>query len=116
MIAYLFTAPALVLRAAEGADPARRAKLEALAGCERRLLGEAAAGGRAAGVFVAVAPAPADDARWGEAARAVAAALDGGRRPPPDAVVMVGARAEERAWAEAGKLAKFLSAEVYFAA
>jgi hypothetical protein len=105
-------------------DEARARKLEALVDCDRLLL--APAGENAAACAVALAKAGgATIAAAGPGPtppvllRAGAAALRdvlGPLKLPGDAVVMIGATAEERDWADAARLAKFLTAESYFGA
>ncbi|MEO1468756.1 MAG: hypothetical protein AAFV86_06860 [Pseudomonadota bacterium] len=127
IVAFLFTGPALASRLARGQTPegiaqarARRiAAIAAITGAERRLLadGPAAPAGGGAPLFTLVAPPPAPDAGWQAARTAIAAALapvPPGRALPADGVVMIGASAEERAWADAAALAKFLPADAYF--
>jgi hypothetical protein len=120
IVGFLFTAEAVRLRLEKDARiaDAAVAKLAALARCDRLLLAPtpdpealrdslAASGAR----FDAVGPPP-ETAR---AAQAALRALLDPRKLPGDAVVMVGARPEERGWAEAARLARFLGADAYFA-
>lgn len=124
IVAFLFTSHALGLRlqrtVALSAPVADR--LRALKGCERLLLTDADQRPEAMAALlaraeirlraVASAPAePAAPAAGGAAIRALLAPL----RLPGDAVVMVGARATERDWAEAARLSRFVAAEAYFA-
>jgi hypothetical protein len=119
VVGFLFTAEAVRLRLEKDARiaEAAAARLAALTRCDRMLLAPtpdpealreslAAAGAR----FEAVGPPP-------ESPRAASAALRAlldPRRLPSDGVVMVGARPEERDWAEAARLARFLGADAYF--
>ncbi len=124
VVAFLFTAEALALRLTRTvALPADRVeKLRGLARCDRLLLtgpeqdpadmvgALAAAHGVA---FRGAGRAPAETAPQAEGRRALRAVLDP-LRLPGDAVVVVGARACERDWAEAARMAAFLSAQAYF--
>ena len=65
-------------------------------------------------VFDGIAPAPRQPG-LGAGRAAIRAAL-APLKLPGDAVVMIGTRAEERAWADAARLARFLPAEGYFPA
>jgi hypothetical protein len=120
--AFLFTAEAIGLRLLKETRLAAAAarKLPALA-ADRLLLAEgdpqairAALAGQGL-AFVAAGMAPRPRAGDAEGRAAIRALLDP-LRLPGDAVVMVGARADERAWAEAARLAAFLAAPAYFAA
>jgi hypothetical protein len=62
--------------------------------------------------FDAIGPPP---AALTEAAPTLGALL-ARRKLPADGVVMVGARPDERDWAEAARLARFLGAEAFFEA
>ena len=124
IVAFLFTAEALGLRlqrtvplAAATAD-----KLRALKGCDRLLLTPAGASPEAMAALLARAeiavraaaeapPEAAPVSAGGAAIRALLAPL----KLPGDSVVMVGARADERDWAEAARLARFVAAGAYFA-
>lgn len=129
--AFLFTAEAIGLRLERAAragalhpqlDAAAATKLATAPKALRGLMAPAAAPEalaealRARGAaFTIIADAPdagASDAEGRAAIRALLAPL----RLPGDAVVMVGARADERRWAEAARLARFIAAPVYFAA
>lgn len=63
--------------------------------------------------FDAAALSPAPEAAWGDARRAVHAALSAARLPA-DGVVMVGDGAEDAQWADAAFLAKFIPTAEYF--
>ncbi len=124
IVAFLFTSEALGLRLQRAVPLPDRTveRLRALKGCDRLLL--AAAGeppqalaallARAEIAVRAAAEAPPEAApvrAGGDAIRALLAPL----KLPGDAVVMVGARAAERDWAEAARLARFVAASAYFA-
>ncbi len=123
--AFLITAEAIGMRVMREIrlDAARARKLEALVDCDRLLLapaGEDAAACAAAlaavgGRVAAAGPGPTPPAILRDGAAALRFVLDP-LKLPGDAVVMIGATAEERAWADAARLAKFLPAESYFAA
>ncbi|WP_333834409.1 hypothetical protein [Rubrimonas sp.] len=122
VVAFLFTAEAVglrVLRAAAqaGIAEAAAAKLGAIVRAQRLLMVEDADAVRptlASGApFDAAGAAPRAGASPKAGAAAVGALLDP-RALPRDAVVMVGARPDERGWAEAARLARFLGAEAYF--
>lgn len=123
IVAFLFTSDGLGLRPERELRMSREVagKLGALQGCDRLLLagsdvdpavlrGALAARGIP---FAALAPSPPHGAARAEGRAAIRAALDPGRLPG-DAVVMVGTRPEERAWADAAHLAQFLPANDYF--
>jgi hypothetical protein len=122
VIGFLFTAEAVRLRLEKDARiaEAAAAKLAGLIRCDRLLLAptpdpKALRDSLAAahGPIIDSIGAPPDAA----APRAGAAAIRrllAPRRLPGDAVVMIGARPEERDWAEAGRLARFLGADAYF--
>jgi hypothetical protein len=122
IVGFLFTAEAIGLRLereARLAEVAARKLRETKA--ERLLLGPPVAPATlhealaAQGIdFAAVAPAPRREAPDADGRRAIRALLDP-LRLPGDAIVMVGARPDERRWAEAARLARFLSAQAYFA-
>jgi hypothetical protein len=122
--AFLFTDGGLELRLERALALPRRIE-ERLAGlerCDRLMMVEGGADlarlGRALEKrripFLALASSPARDAAWSEGRAAIRAVLDVGRLPG-DAVVMVGTSPEERAWADAARLASFLPAGSYFA-
>ena len=67
----------------------------------------------APGLLDAAYAAPRPFASWAEGRSTVRAALSG---CPADRVILVGDTAEERAWAEAARLAWYLPAGAYFAA
>lgn len=126
VVAFLYTSHALGLRLAraEALPEAKAAKLREIAGAERLLLGPegedaaalaealerarrlAFAGARAAPPLAAPLP------EGREAVRALLAPL----KLPADGVVMIGDRAEERDWAEAARLGRFMAAGPYFEA
>ena len=123
IIGFLFTAEAIGLRLEREARVAEAAerKLRAIGPTPRLLLGPPVAPATlrdslsARGLdFAAVSPAPRPDAPDPEGRRAIRAILDP-LRLPGDAIVMVGARADERRWAEAARLARFMAAPAYFA-
>jgi hypothetical protein len=118
VVALLFSTNALRMLPPVAALPEdRRARLAAVSGADRGalanrpLLPEAVLA-RACGAIDRAHPAPRPFAAWGEARRAVLAALP----CPADRVLMVGDTAEERGWAEAARLGLYLSAERYFPA
>jgi hypothetical protein len=117
IVALLFSTNALRLLPPRPALPEdRRARLGAIAGAERAALARAplapgAVAALAAGVIDRAHPAPRPFAGWGEARRAVLAAL----ACPADRVLMVGDTAEERGWSEAARLGGYLPADRYFA-
>jgi hypothetical protein len=123
IVAFLFTSDGLGLRLERELRMPRQVaeKLGALERCDRLLFAgcdtDLAALGQALGErrlgFAALAPAPPPGAHWGEGRAAIRAVLDP-RRLPGDAVVMVGTAPHERVWADAARLAGFLSAESYF--
>lgn len=63
--------------------------------------------------FVSSAAEPKPDGSWSESQRAIREALMP-MKLPPKAVVMIGARESEAAWANAGKLAKFIPSDQFF--
>jgi hypothetical protein len=96
----------------------RVARLATLERCEVLLMDEAAERLalrlRAAGLtLAAVAAPPPPGASFTAARAAVRAALDG-RRLPSDAVLLIGEGPEQKAWAEAARLAGFIPAASYF--
>jgi len=119
VIAFLFSTNALRLLAPQPALPQDRASgLSAITGTARVALARAPLTpdrvlALAPGLLDAAHAAPRPFAGWGEARRALLAALPG---CPADRVVMVGDTGEERGWAEAARLAAYLPAERYFAA
>ncbi|MEM6974300.1 MAG: hypothetical protein AAF577_16000 [Pseudomonadota bacterium] len=126
VIGFLFTGPALVERLRRGEAPmavigeTRLARLREIQGAERRLLGAEAMAAPHPDLFALTAPAPAPEAEapWREGRAAVLTAIGAAgtsRALPSDGVVMIGASPEERVWADAAALAKFLPAERYFA-
>lgn len=116
--ALLFSGAALGLRRGAPLATPYVARLSAISDCERLLLGEAppAAAGDA-GLFDDAAPAPPPHATLPEGREAIRNLLRP-RALPGDAVVMIGDGAlgdgAEPAWADAARLARFLSHEVYF--
>lgn len=126
IVAFLFTSEALGLRLRRTLDmPAPTVdKLRALTRCDRLLLAgpDCAPEALAQALVLADAPrfravgaAPSPDAALPAGRAAIRAILDP-LRLPGDAVVMIGARADERAWAEAARLARFVAAPAYFPA
>ena len=123
IIGFLFTAEAIGLRLERAArvEAAAAKKVAAVRGAQRLLLGppvapadlRAALSGQGI-VFDAVGAAPASDAPDAQGRAAIRALLDP-LRLPGDSVVMVGARPDERRWAEAARLARFIAAPAYFA-
>jgi hypothetical protein len=131
IIGFLFTADAIRLRLERSGpggamvpalDEGARAKLsvspaatrgflvpKALLAASADLLGDL--GPHAASVGLAPRP----DAPDSEGRRAIRALLDP-LKLPGDAVVMVGARPDERRWAEAARLSRFIAASRYFSA
>ncbi|MDT8344667.1 MAG: hypothetical protein RQ752_09570, partial [Thermohalobaculum sp.] len=125
IVGFLFTCEAIGLRLARTVDLPERAaaKLRDLARCERLLLAEpgddpealrAALAVEARLGFAAAGRAPGPRAALPEGRAAIRAVLEP-LRLPSDAVVMIGTRGAERAWADAARMAKFLPAESYFA-
>lgn len=125
VVAFLFTAKAIGLRIRRTVDlPAETGeRLRALAGCGRLLLAEPGSDARRLASalalshridFVGAAAAPEATAPL-VVGRAAVRALLAPLGLPGDGVVMVGSRAAERDWAEAARLARFLSASAYFA-
>ncbi|MEM6676376.1 MAG: hypothetical protein AAF675_00735 [Pseudomonadota bacterium] len=125
--AMLFTAGALALTVSGIArrvalDEERAARLRALEDCGRLIMvpegtgldGIGAALGTQGIAVLGVGEAPDPEAGFGPRRESVARLL-AGPGLPADTVVMVGAAADERATAEAGRLAKFLAADLYFA-
>ncbi len=123
IFAFLFTTEALGLRLKRRLEmpDAVKARLATIRRAERTAFapeGEApepfrielqeVAGSR----FAACAPPPAGDG-WGTARDAISALLRDAQ-VPGDTVVLIGTEDRHRAWAEAGRLAKFLPAGVYF--
>jgi hypothetical protein len=132
IVGFLFTADAIGLRldravrrgeALPSVDEVAARKLAAAPQADRALMAEAPVARddlRAAlaglGVaFATVGAAPPPDAP-DRAGRAAIRALLDPLGLPGDAVVLVGAREDERRWAEAARLARFIAAPVYFGA
>ncbi len=126
VVAFLFTTEALGLRLQRSVTlpETTRAKLAALRGCDRLLMTDRDADpdtlARALEEswrlpFAGAARGPGGHAGLPAGRAAIRALLDP-LRLPGDAVVMVGTRAEERAWADAARMAKFLPATGYFPA
>jgi hypothetical protein len=120
--AFLFTSEAIGQRLERQArlSAAAARKLPTLVRVDRLLMAGpegaalAAALARAGAAAAAGGPAPpplAPPADGRAAIRALLAPLG----LPGDAVAMIGARADERAWAEAARLATFIAAPAYFA-
>ncbi|MEM1383974.1 MAG: hypothetical protein AAGG06_10065 [Pseudomonadota bacterium] len=123
IVAFLFTSAALDLPPGAARVPARQADhLARLIDCERLLMADVTEADRlrealvrAHGpLFAAIGPGPDPQAGLGPGRAAIRAILDP-MKLPGDAVVMIGALAAERDWADAARLAKFLPAESYFA-
>ena len=122
IVGFLFTCDALGMRLSRSLELPHTVeeKLADLTGCERLLITDGnpvtlaqALAAKARIRFRHVARSPAPDCSWSEGRDAVRQAL----APlglPSDAVVMVGTRSQERVWADAAKLAKFLPSEQYF--
>ena len=126
VVAFLFTSHALGLRLARAhaLPEAKAAKLREIGGAERLLLGpegeDAAALAEALErerrvPFAGARPAPPLTAPLPEGRQAVRALL-APLKLPADGVVMIGDRAEERDWAEAARLGRFMAAGAYFEA
>jgi hypothetical protein len=126
VVAFLFTSHALGLRLAraEALPEAKAARLREIAGAGRLLLGpEAADAGALAEAlererrvaFRAARPSPSLSAPLLVGREAVWALL-APLKLPADGVVMIGDRAEERDWAEAARLGRFMAAGAYFEA
>ncbi len=127
IVGLLFTCDALGLRLErDGRLPGPvAAKLGSLIRCERLLGTEApvdpvalaARITREYGIgFSSIAHLPGRPAGpWAEGRDAIHAAL-APLKLPADAVVMIGARAHQRGWADAARLAKFMPAEQFFEA
>ncbi|MCL5777251.1 hypothetical protein M1105_09655 [Limibaculum sp. FT325] len=126
IVGFLFTCEAIGLRLARTVELPDRtaAKLRDLARCERLLLAEpdgdpealrAALTAEVRLGFAAAGRAPMPRAPLPEGRAAIRAVLDP-LKLPSDAVVMIGTRGAERAWADAARMAKFLPAESYFGA
>ena len=122
IVGFLFTSDALGLRLSRTLDLPEPVghKLESLAGCERLLMTEedpsqlsAALANQIAPRFSGISKAPAQDCSWSEGRDAMRSALLP-LKLPADGVVMIGTRSQERAWADAARLAKFLPSEQYF--
>ena len=124
IVGFLFTCNALGLRLEKSIDLPRtvQAKLENLERCDRMLLSDAGDDPSALAktlahsariTFASSAKAPVEPASWEDGRAAIRTALDP-LKLPSDTVVMIGTRAEERAWADAARLARFLPAEQYF--
>jgi hypothetical protein len=123
IVGFLFTAEAIGLRLERAAriEASAARKLAAVSGAQRLLLGPPvapadlrdvlSAQGLAFDGIGAAPPREAPDALGKAAIRALLDPL----RLPGDAVVMVGARPDERRWAEAARLARFIAAPAYFA-
>ena len=122
IVGFLFTCDALGLRLSRSLElPANvQEKLSCISGCERLLmtdqnpetLGRALRRTHRIG-FGHVAATPPPDCTWNEGRAAIQAALSP-LKLPGDAVVMIGTRTQERTWADAARLAKFLPSERYF--
>ncbi|MEM1297649.1 MAG: hypothetical protein AAGH68_00120 [Pseudomonadota bacterium] len=126
IVGFLFTCNSLGLRLDRALElPATvSAKLNSIERCQKLLLSEpednplrlATRLAKETQIhFASASRAPGEPARWPEGRAAIRAALDP-LKLPSDTVVMIGTRSEERAWADAAKLARFLPAEQYFTA
>ena len=119
IVGFLFTCDALGMRLSQTAQFPERIekKLSTLTRCERLLMTaddpQALARRLQDHGFANIARAPLPGCSWTEARAAVQSAL-APLKLPSDGVVMIGTRTQERAWADAAKLAKFLPAERYF--
>lgn len=107
VVALLFSTNALRMERSHMPPPERIAHLDALRRCERIVLAQPPYEAQAIAdrLRLPAASAPAPHAPWGEARAAILAATGAS---PPDGVVLVGAAAFERDWAEAARLAAFL--------
>jgi hypothetical protein len=118
IVAFLFSTNALrLLRPTDHLPDDRRARLGALAPCDRTALVHAPLHLRTVLILApldAAHPAPAPSASW-SATRDHLRAVLRDRGHPPDGVVLVGETDQERGWTEAGRLAGFLTGESYFA-
>ena len=118
IVAFLFSTNALRLfRADQAMEQPRRDKLAGLRGVNRQGLAVAGLDLRAlmeqhGDVLDRIAKAPDFHASWAEAAMAMDAARPA--KMPADAILMVGDTAMEREWAQAGRLAGYLSADRFF--
>jgi hypothetical protein len=123
IVAFLFSSEALRLAPVTGAIPADRgSRLAALAADRLLLTAPDLAPARLAQslaaqglTFAAMAPAPAALGAWAEARQRLRAVLDP-LRLPGDAVVLVGEGRLQQDWAEAGRLAAFLTGDRFFGA
>jgi hypothetical protein len=121
VIALLFSTNALRMLAPAPSLPTdRHAKLAAVTGTARAALVNtplhpATVLTIAGGTLDHASPAPRPFANWSQARAALAEALRPGKWPA-DRVVLIGDTAEEREWAQAGRLAFYLPADRYFAA
>lgn len=119
VIGFLFSTNALGLIRPGAVPPAPVvARLAAVRGADRTALVRpplAAAAVRAAVPVDATAPAPLFTDPWAVMRDRIRAAIRA-RGLPPDGVILVGETEEERAWAEAGRTAAFLSGARYVAA
>ncbi len=125
IVAFLFTDDGLGLRLSKSLEMPEPvvAKLAGLRRTDRLLMtapeltelaGCSLDAFRTAHKFAAHGPTPKEPASYADGRQAIRAILDP-MRLPGDVVVMVGARTEERNWADAAKLAAFLPADRYFA-
>lgn len=122
IVGFLFTADAIGLRLQKGLPPlidtAAAAKLTESPAAARVLMAprwdDLASLLHQQGIpFSTVATAPRPGASDPEARSVIRTALGS---LPGDAVVMIGARGDERRWAAAARLAQFIAAPTYFAA
>ncbi|MFK7945186.1 MAG: hypothetical protein AB8B85_20050 [Paracoccaceae bacterium] len=126
IVGFLFTCNALGLHLEKSIDLPEpvESKLRGLERCERLLLGAPDSDPQVLAkqltetariTFASTAKAPVEPASWPEGRTAIRDALDP-LKLPSDTVVMIGTRAEERNWADAANLARFLPADQYFSA
>ncbi len=124
IVGFLFTCDALGMRLSRTLELPETVekKLSDLERCERLLMTEDDPSTLARALaterrisFAGVSALPDPDCSWTQGRAAIRAALDP-LKLPSDTVVMVGTRAQERVWADAARLAKFLPAERYFQA
>lgn len=113
VVALLFSTNALRMERSATPPRARAERLAALSRCGAVVLVQPphVPDDVADRLGVPAAAAPAPLARWADARATILAAA---RPHPSDGVVLVGAAGFERAWAEAGRLAGFLSEDAYF--
>ena len=123
VVAFLFTSDAIGLRVERGAriPETIAAKLNHLLPSERLLMTpkqeferfQKLLGSGLPVLFDGYGPSPERMGCSSEARSAIRAILDP-RRLPGDAVVMIGTDPQQRDWADAARLAKFIPSEAYF--